>query len=250
MLLFEQSFTINKKQLGITVISLSAIFFIILILSQSSAEFVRWNQSNGLITFEIFFFSLGIIYASFAFPPFRTKEKTMAYLMLPVSTLEKFTFEFLTRIVAFILFMPLLFLIVANLEGVIVHHFVPELVNYKFSYGTAMAELGNHHPIKGWTLFAYIETGLFAFIAAFTGASYFSKAPLMKTIFAFSIIQVSGILFIYLLCKVLHLKGDDFSGIDIIKSEAAAVIFYSIAVLIVNLSLLSIAWFSLKEKEA
>jgi hypothetical protein len=49
---------------------------------------------------------------------------------------------------------------------------------------------------------------------------------------------------------VLHLKGDDFSGIDIIKSEAAAVIFYSLAVLIVNLSLLSIAWFSLKEKEA
>jgi hypothetical protein len=251
MLLFKQSFTINKKQLAITIISIAAIFFVILVLSQSAAQFVKWRPSNGLILFEIFFFAFGIVYSSFAFPAFRTKEKTMSYLMLPVSTLEKFTFEFLTRIVAFILFMPLLFLIVANLEGIIVHHFVPELTYYKFSFGTAWKDL-NNHQVKGWIMFGYIQTALFAFIVAFTGASYFSKAPLMKTIFTFSIVQVTGILFIYLLSKGLNLKGNDLSGQNIlfIKNEADAVVFYALSALAVNLTLLSIAWFSLKEKEA
>ena len=251
MLLLEQSFTINKKHLGVTITALTGIFFIILGLSQSAAHFQGWTQSNSLITFELFFFSFGIVYASFAFPAFRTKEKTMSYLMLPVSALEKFTFEFLTRIVAFILFMPLLFWVVANLEGFIVHHFVPELVNYKFSFFTAWAELNNHNPVKGWTLFGYIQTALFAFIAAFTGASHFSRAPLMKTIATFSIIQVTGILFIYILYKGLNLKEVDYSinHILFIRGKDDAVVFYSLFVLAVNLSLLSIAWFSLKEKE-
>ena len=62
MLLFKQSFTINKKQLAITIISIAAIFFVILVLSQSAAQFVKWRPSNGLILFEIFFFAFGIVY--------------------------------------------------------------------------------------------------------------------------------------------------------------------------------------------
>ena len=42
--------------------------------------------------------------------------------------------SFSARIVGYIILMPIIFWIVANIEGIIVHHYVPELVNYKFSF--------------------------------------------------------------------------------------------------------------------
>jgi hypothetical protein len=251
MMLFKQSLRINKRLIGISLSAVAGSFFIALILFQLASQFRNWSERDCQITFEWFFFMLGIVYCSFAFPAFRTKEKTMAYLMLPVSISEKFTFEILTRIIVFILFMPLMFWLVANLEGFIVHHFVPDLINYKLSFGTVLTVF-THNNTTGWAIFGYIQIVLLAFIVAFTGASYFSKAPLMKTIFTLSIIQVGFILFIYLLYKGFNMKEVSFSieRIFFIKSEAEAVIFFALSLLVVNMSLLAIAWFSLKEKEA
>jgi hypothetical protein len=251
-LLFKQSYRINKKSAGISLAAIAGTMFILLILSQSASHFNNWNQGESLAIFKVFFFLLGIIYTSFAFPAFRTKEKTMAYLMLPVSAYEKFIFEILIRIVAFILFMPLIFWIIANLEGIIVHYFVPELINFKFSFNDVFTKFAHNYTLKGWSMFAYIQTVLFVFIAAFTGASHFSKMPLMKTLFVFSVIQVGFVLFAYLLYKGLNLNEADFSfeKILFIKNEALGIIVYAISALIINISLLTISWFSLKEKEA
>jgi len=251
-LLFKQSYRINKKSVGISLAAIAGTMFIFLILSQSSSQFKNWNQAQGLAIFKVFFFLLGIFYTSFAFPAFRSKEKTMAYLMLPVSTYEKFIFEILIRLVAFILFIPLLFWVVANLEGIIVHYFVPDLINYKFSFYDAFTKFAQNNSLRGWSVFAYIQTVLFVFIAAFTGASHFSKLPLMKTLFVFSVIQVGFVLFAYLLYKGLNLKEVNFSieRLLFIKNKAQGIIFYEISAMIINISLLTISWFSLKEKEA
>jgi hypothetical protein len=251
-LLFKQSYRINKKSAGISLAAIAGTMFILLILSQSASQFKNWNQVQGLVIFKVYFFILGIIYTSFAYPAFRSKEKTMAYLMLPISTYEKFIFEILIRIVAFVLFIPLLFWGISNLEGLIVHYFVPDLINYKFSLGNAFTIFAQNSSLQGWSVFSYIQTVLFVFIAAFTGASHFSKLPLMKTLFVFSMIQVGFVLFAYLLYKGLNLKEVNFSveRLFFIKNKAQGIIVYAIFALIINMSLLTISWFSLKEKEA
>jgi len=251
IMLFKQSLMTNKRFIGISLAGVTGTLFVSLILFQSMSNFRNWDQSDYLVTFAVFFFSLGIIYSSLSFPAFRTKEKSIAYLMLPASTSEKYVFELLTRIVTFILFMPLLFWVVANLEGNVVHHYEPRLINYKFSFAQAWTEFTKNAPIQGWSKLAFIQGALFVFIAAFTGASHFSKSPLVKTLFTFSIIVGGYALFTYLLIKGLNLKEYQPSNHRILfmNDRNQAITFFAIAGTVVNLSLLAIAWFRLKEKE-
>jgi len=195
---------------------------------------------------------LGISYAAFSFPAFRSKEKSMTYLTLPASTSEKFVFELLSRIVAFIILMPILFWVIANLEGVLVHYYYPELINYQFSYGKSLTSFTKDVDVKQ-VIFLIIQMVLFGFIAPFTGGSHFSKSPLFKTLLTFSIIVVSYFLFSLFLVKAFDLlqglsagnKGMHFRG-----NREIAIIMFKIGFTLTNLSLLAIAWFSLKEKEA
>lgn len=254
MLLFKQSFMVNKKLIGISLAGLTGIIFISLVLFQSVSKFQIWNPGRSMATFQLFFFSLGIVYSSLSFPSFRSKEKTMFYLMLPASNFEKFIFEFLTRIIAFILFMPFIFWMTANIEGAIVHRFIPESIGfyYRFPFETFLKTFNHKDTLEGWHKFSNIQTGLFVFVAAFAGASYFSKSPLMKTIFMFLIIFGGFSLFTYLLYKGLNLNENNLSieRIPFIKSRDQGAVFTALLITTVNLALLSIAWFSLKEKEA
>jgi len=251
-MLFKQSLRINKNLIGISLAGVSGTLFVTLMLFQSKSHFQNWEQKDSLAAFIFFFFTLGFLYSSLSFPAFRSKEKSMAYLMLPASNSEKFVFELLTRIVAFIILMPMLFWVVANLEGIVVHHYFPKFINYKFSFGQAWIEFTNNRPIKGWNMLAFIQGGLFVFIAAFTGASHFSKSPLVKTLFTFSIIIGGYALYTYLLFKGLNIKEYQPSNDRILfyNNKDQVFTFFAVAIMVVNLSLLAIAWFRLKEKEA
>jgi hypothetical protein len=81
--------------------------------------------------------------------------------MLPISSSEKFAFELITRIILFLVMMPLLFWVVANLEGAIVHSYVPEFVNYKFSFEDAYNKLTNSDKNNYWLVFSFVQGGLF-----------------------------------------------------------------------------------------
>ena len=254
MLLFKQSFRINKKLIGISLAGLAAIIFIALFLSQSTTRFQIWFPGRSLAIFSFFFFSLGIVYTSLSFPAFRSKEKTMSYLMLPASTAEKFIFEFLTRIIAYFLIMPVIFWIVANIEGTIIHHYMPVSENfyYKFPFATYFKIFSHTTASEGWNNFGGLQIGLFAFLAVFAGASHFSKSPLIKTIFTFSISLIGFSLLSYLLYKGLNLNEDILSneGVFFVKTKNTAAVVVSLLFAAVNIVLLAIAWFSLKEKEA
>jgi len=252
ILLCKQSLIINKKLIGISLAGFTGTLFIALILFQSMGHFRNWHNDNYMVTFTFLFFLLGIIYSSLSFPAFRSKEKSMTYLMLPATASEKFVFEFLTRIILFILFMPLLFWIVANLEGAVVHYYVPELTNYKFSFTELSLTIDGQHKTDGLAKFAVVQGCLFVLIAAFAGASHFTKSPLLKTMFTVSIIQAGYGLFIYFLVKGLNLRGY-YSANDrvlFINNEHDVMVFLAIAVTAINLCLLAIAFFRLKEKEA
>jgi hypothetical protein len=249
VLLSKQSFIINKKMIGISLVGFVGILFITLLFFQSANHFVRWDNKSYMVTFISLFFPLGIIFSGLSFPAFRSKEKSMSYLMLPASASEKYIFEFLMRVVLYIILMPLLFWIVANFEGVVVHSFVPDLVNYKFSFSGL-----NHTHIdnEGWISYAAAQGFLFIFIACFTGASHFAKSPLMKTMFTVSMIAIGYGLFTFLLLKGLNLESFHVESkrIFFIKDKHDGLVFLAILETVINLSLLAIAWFRLKEKEA
>ncbi|MCX6238138.1 MAG: hypothetical protein NTY07_11390 [Bacteroidia bacterium] len=251
-MLCKQSLIINKKLIGISLVGFSGTLFLILMLNQAGANFSNWENNDYLGTFAFLFFVLGIIYVSHSFTAFRSKEKSMTYLMLPASASEKFLFELVSRIIVFILLMPLLFWVIANLEGSIVHYFVPRLENYEFSFGNVFSEITNPSKFDGWAKFAILQGGLFVFISSFTGACYFSKSPLLKTMFTISIIAAGYGLFTFLLIKGLNLEAfhAENNRVLFIKNDHDAMVFLAIAVTMINLCLLTIAFFRLKEKEA
>lgn len=252
LLLFKHSVIVNKKLIGISLAGVAGSMFVLLIFFQKTSNFQNWTNYNYMVVFAFLFVSLGSIYVSQSFPAFRSKEKTLVFLMLPASTSEKFIFEFLTRIIAFVLFMPLLFWCVANLEGAIVNLYAPGLINYKFSFGQGLTEFIAKGKINGWDIFAIVQACLFVFIATFTGACHFSKSPWVKTLFTLSIIVGGYALLAYLLFKGLNLRVYRPSDSGIIffpKNNEELITFFAVTATVVNLFLLAIAWFGFKEKE-
>lgn len=249
-MLIKLSLRVNKKLILISLAGVVGTLFIGLILLQAMVNFEYWGQGEYMTTFFFIFLILGFIYTSKSFPSFRSKTKSLSFLMLPASNSEKYLFELLTRVIAFVVFMPLLYWIVSNIEGRIVHHYVPQMVNYKFSFTDVISKFSRTEKPGNWGILAISQTILFVFIAAFTGASHFSKSPLIKTLLTFSIIVTGYSLFSLLLFKGLHLKEYQPSPHSIFFLKNHALIFFAVAATLINLSLLAIAWFRLKEKEA
>ncbi len=133
MLLCRQSLIINRKLIGMTIIGFTGMLFVILLYVQSTRNFRSWDLSSYVVTFFILFFGLGIIYMSLSFPAFRTKEKSTTYLLLPSSTSEKYVFELISRLLVYVILMPLLFWLVVKIEGAVVHRFVTYFVSYQFT---------------------------------------------------------------------------------------------------------------------
>ncbi len=250
IMLIKLSLRVNKKLILISLAGLTCTLFLGLILLQAMVNFEFWGQSEYMTTFFFIFLILGFIYAGQSFPSFRSKTKSLSYLMLPASNSEKYLFELLTRIIAFVILMPVLFWIVSNLEGRIVHHYVPQLTNYKFSFLENFSTFRKATNPPFWGIFGTIQAILFIYIAAFAGASHFSKSPIIKTLLSFSTITAGYFLFSYLLFRGLNLKDYHHTVPFVFLTKDRVLMFFALAALLVNLTLLAIAWFRLKEKEA
>ncbi len=252
MLLFRQKLIINKRRYPLALAAFSGSLIISFVFAQTINNFGDWSNMHFVTTFISVFVIGGIAYAGFSFPPFRSKEKSMVYLMLPATNGEKFVFEILSRIVVFIILMPLLYWILANLEGAVFHYYFPELVNYKFSFRDGFLTIVKDGKFEFWALILTLQGILFIFIAPFAGAGYFSKSPLVKTLLTFSIVVIGYFLFAYIVDKSLNLDGLRPVGKDQIffRDGQSVIRLLSISMFIINMTFLAIAWFSLKEKEA
>jgi len=251
LLLFKQSLIINKKMIGISVAGFAGLLFIVLIVMQSAANFNNWSNEDSMVTLVFIFFQMGLLYAGYSFPAFRSKEKSMTYLMLPVNASEKFVFELLSRIVLFIVLMPIIYWVVANLEGVVVNYFNPDLVNYKFSISEGWSTLMNHEKFPAIAKYSMFQGVLLAFLIVFTGASAFSKSPLLKTLFTISVIIAAFGLYTFLLVKGFDMEHfhSKRNNVFFVHNEHDALTVLAIGATLVNVCLLAIAWFKLKEKE-
>jgi hypothetical protein len=250
ILLFKQSVIVNKRLIGISLIGAAGILFVALFFLQSINNY-RWNSYQGMIFLLFCYVSLGGIYISQSFPAFRSKEKSLVYLLQPASASEKFIFEFLTRIIALIVFLPPMFWIIANIEGAIVHHYIPGFISYKFSFGEGLDQLITSKEMSGWNIFALIQFFLFVYMVMFAGACHFSKSPRTKTLFTLSVVVGGFVLLGYLLYRGLNLKEYDMKGKSILfmREKENVTIFLSFVGLVINISLIALAWFRFKEKE-
>lgn len=186
LLLCKQHFIHNTNFLLLSMVAYIGVVFIVLSVAQVG-DAIRPHGRDAFQGFLAGFITVfGILYAGHSFPAFRSKESSINYLMLPASALEKFLFEFVSRIGITILVLPLLYWITFHLQG------------YFFSIFTdaGFHPIGLQYLVKIETppdyqlvIYTLITAGMFlALVLAFTGGAMFTKQPLVKSLFAVAVI--------------------------------------------------------------
>jgi hypothetical protein len=185
-LLFRQHVIHNAQLLLFSSGAYIGVVFIVL----SIVQVGNGLQPHDLGHFQAFLMAFvpifAILYVGHSFPAFRSKESTIHYLMTPASTLEKFTFEFVSRIGLILIVLPVLFWGTFNLQGYIFAIFTPD----------TFESIGLQHTVildvqeKYLSLLYAVVTGgsLFALSLAFAGSAMFDKQPLVKTLFSLAVI--------------------------------------------------------------
>ncbi|MFY0653064.1 MAG: hypothetical protein JXQ96_13570 [Cyclobacteriaceae bacterium] len=249
-LLYRQAIIENKREMLIYLAGLCGglLLFMGLFIFSTTNGFrtsERWNQGDYMVSFILIFLGVGILYNSMAFPAFRSKEKTLAYLMLPATTLEKFTFEVLNKLVLYIVGFPLLFWFLVNVLGSGLNSYAPQFENYQFDLVAVIQKL------NGWQRGLAFFGGMLVFTIPFAGASHFQKKTLVKTLFTLSVTLGLFLFFGYLLFKGFDLKNYHpiNNRITFIYSPDDAIKYLCLAAIASNLILLTVSYLKIKEKE-
>lgn len=247
-LLYKQAFFISGKQMLIifgSTVGIIAGFhtFIHLVNYRHLANTIDDQYHLGVFLFA--FIGGSLIWCGQAFPAFRSKEKSMEYLMTPSSTLEKFLFEFINRVIIYIILFPIIYWIITNTITSIFHAFNSAYMDYKFEFGALL---------PGWEakeMTLALSLAFLIFTIPFTGATYFNKMPLLKTIL--TVFFLVGFYFGLGFLIVLGLNLEEYrpaeGGILFMKNEADIKLAGIMAAILANLTLLTISYFKVKEKE-
>ncbi len=248
------SFISNYRQ---TLLFWGAIWFAVLAFSLLMMRGVHsnWNNEGWIVLFLLGFYIAGLLYSGFAFSAFRSKERTLTELMIPVSAFERLLYEFIEKIVAFIVLYPALFYVASSMA-----------VGIRNSF----AFVTKHATVNGITTFPYetvsfnqlnsnLEPGLFgmlfmlsvlAFVLALAGSATFRKLPLIKMIVFVGLFLLTGIGYFYLLLEKLKLEK---SWLTVLENKVTALQGYHLGTTVIafiGLIALSYTYFKLKEKEA
>jgi hypothetical protein len=187
-LLFKQHFIHNGQFLLLSVGAYVGVIFIVLSLTQAGNDMAPHGLANFQGFLIGFFMVFGLLYVGHSFPAFRSKESTLHYLMIPASLLEKFVFEFVSRIGIILLTLPLLYWITFNLQGYFFTIFTGQIFE---SIGIQnIVKLDDDVPAEYKSVIYLVITGWIFFVLslAFTGAAMFTKQPLVKTLFAMAVV--------------------------------------------------------------
>jgi hypothetical protein len=205
-LLFKQHFIHNAQFLLLSMVAYVGIIFIVLSITQvgNNLEPHQLEAFQGFLVAFVTVFS--ILYVGYSFPAFRLKESTISYLMLPASVLEKFAFEFVSRIVLIILTLPLLFWVTFNLQGYFFEIFSDDV--FKPIGVQHLVWLDIPEPEYSFLIYSIISGGvLFALSLAFTGAAMFTKQPLVKSLFAVALVVMFFVGYSYIIMTQFGVEG-------------------------------------------
>ncbi len=249
--LFRQNLIHNARINLITIVAICGGLFALMMMNQVAAHFQSPNYNDFIGLFLFMFIVLGIIYSGNAFPGLRSREKSFTYLLNPASTFEKYLFEIVNRILFFIILFPIIYWVVFFIEGNLMHVINP---GFEFrSYWFFNHNISPPADFDIWAKLLAVNLGLMIFFIPFTGASAFMKAPFIKTMFSIALVVFFQVIIIYLLVKIIgpHTFNKVHHPVFLwIDSKEGLVQFGAVYTLLINLSLLSVSYFKLKEKEA
>lgn len=193
--LFQQQYQLSGKSLMLAIASIFIGYTAVLLVftfNNSHISNVEWIPFfvilNGMIALS---------FAAYAFPAFRSKEKTFDYLLLPGSVMEKFTFNVLVRIIAPWIVLPVIFYISSRLATELALWYYPsssiESVNL---FGLLEQIDGRKTHLLTTTT---VLTVLLHQSVLFAGATVFVKQPLIKTLVSLGIAAAITMLYFYLI---------------------------------------------------
>lgn len=245
--LIRQNWYINGKSFLLFLGGLSgALIFYLLFIHLFTGAYHHWNSENYIVTILFFFIAGGVLYSSLAFPGFRSKEKRYNYLMLPASITEKYVFEFLGRIILYILIVPWLLWLITHVELGILRKYIEGINDIEISYITFFREHLEHRNLHGGIT---ITTCLLFFTFPFATATYFKKNPTIKMLFALLVIIISFFV-LAIVTKLFIGTNITFERVLFINDKKSSIAFLFSTLALANVVLLAISYFNLKEKEA
>lgn len=246
-MLVKQHFIHNAQFLLLSSGAYVGVIFIVLSLVQVGNGLQPHQFENFQAFLIVFVTVFGILYVGHSFPAFRSKESTISYLMLPASALEKFLFEFVSRIGIILVTLPLLFWITFHLEGYFFALFTDQI--FKSVGLQYLVKIDDDVP----GLVYWLTSGgvLFALSLAFTGAAMFTKQPLVKSLFAVAMIVMFFGGYSYIIVE--HVGVGRYNPPDTMllvpMEEETALKFFTLAFFAGTVVMLFVAYRKLKERE-
>lgn len=250
-LLFKQAAIHNNKMMLYSVVGFCGVVFLILVFGQLTNDFQPHDTEIFLAFLVGFVAVFGILYTGYSFPAFRNKETSINYLTMPASTFEKFLFEFTSRILIMLIVLPFLFWLSFNLEGYVFRLFTG--IGFDpVGFSDLWEARSKEGDIPFWAYVLMPSATFLVFILPFTGAAMFSKQPLVKTLFSLAIVMMFFSFYVYIVVEPLGLSNYDFddSKMWLTPSNSIGVLkITTFLVIVANLTMLSVTYFKLKEKE-
>lgn len=249
-LLCRQHVIHNTEFLLLSTVAYIGVIFIVLAVSQAGNG-LRPHNIDSFQGFLLGFVAVfGVLYAGHSFPAFRSKESTINYLMVPASELEKFVFEFVSRIGIITLILPFLYWGTFHLQGYFFAIFTDEIFQpIGIQY---LVTIRIPDPAYQLLIFTMVTAAVFlAFVLAFTGAAMFNKQPLVKSLFSVAIIVMFFFGYSYIVIE--HIGIGRYNPPDTMVllplNEEKVMQLVTISLIVTGLIMLFVAFRKLKERE-
>jgi hypothetical protein len=246
-MLSKQHFIHNAQFLLLATGAYIGLIFIVLSIAQIGNDLQPHDLSSFqgfLISFVVVF---GILYVGHSFPAFRSKESTISYLMTPASALEKFVFEFISRIGLVLVTLPVLYWLTYHLQGFFFAIFTDRVFQ----------SIGLQHIVKidedvPTMIYSLVTAAiLFCLSLAFTGAAMFTKQPLVKSLFAVATVVMLFVGYSYIVIE--HIGLGKYNPPDrmilVPLNERGALQAVTVALFAATMIMLCVAYRKLKERE-
>lgn len=192
-LLIQKTVYENAKFVLIGLSTIFGIFSVILFLN-ALGDADAWQNMQGF--YVAGFVLSGLFISGMAFTSLRSKEKTMTYLSLPASTLEKFISELLITTVGFAIIYTLIFY---------AFNFVVFIIGAPFNLDANIINLFDLHVLEGFMYYVIFQSILLA------GAATFRKVPLFFTSFT---LFIAGVIIMIVVVIIAFSMKDYFDGLD------------------------------------
>ncbi len=249
--LAKQSLTHNKKLILLTSVGFCFVLFVLFFIIQLTNDFRQGTDPEIFLpVFMVIFIGGGLLFTGNAFSGFRNKERTISYLMLPASALEKYLLEVLSRLVVLFIFVPVLFWLIFHFEGFIFQIFYSD-ATFSMMDMDKIPQLMPREPGMTWIKPLIAGAIFLGFLIALTGAAHFERYPLVKTAFIVAVLFFSTLGVLYVVIEKMGLGN--YNPNDSLwllpKSGNQAITFFAVIFWIVNLVLVYSSFLKIKERE-